>query len=341
MKIFALYLFFSLMLIHAYGQDLKNTEWIKIKVNRLDGSKVIERREPEDASLQYYFTADSVLISTNREYANKVSYSVKDKILTIGSTARYTIDSISNMFLVTSQLPNNIKTPPNKLNQYCFINADYLYDYLQRNNSLQFEGDSLVICDNRFSPTYLGNFTDLLAKEFQTVVVKSVEGSFTILPDGSIRLVNIESNKNFTVKEINKLKTIFCSSSGSWVLPPSPNSLSFKMTFSLTFGSFFGQTSFFLLFGKSHINNLTPVETEEETKHFDRGARLFNNKRFEEAAGEFTKCIAIDSLDLQAYYNLADSYKKAGKKERACETWKKLKEMGQKNGEILYEQNCQ
>ncbi len=55
---------------------------------------------------------------------------------------------------------------------------------------------------------------------------------------------------------------------------------------------------------------------------------------------QFIKCIEIDSLYLDAYYNLAFCYENLGNKNLACETWKKLKNMGQKQGEYLYEENC-
>lgn len=342
MKILFLSFFFSLGSLGSYEQDLKNTEWIKIKAERLDGSKIIDRHEPEDASLQYFFIADSVMISTDHQYFNKRNYSIQEKILTIGSNARYKIDSIGDIFFVISQLSNN-SAPDNKLNRYYLINAYYLYDYLKKNNSLQIEGDTLAICDNQFSPTYMGDFTRLFSNKFNTYdVLKSAEGSFSLAPDGVVKEVNIDENKYFTTKEIKKIKEIFYASSGSWLLPPSPASLSYKMKFSLrmTSNNSGGEIIYYNLF-TPHSETLNRKQQDEETRDFDKGAKSFNNKKFEEAARDFNKCIDIDSLDVDAYYNLATCYQKLGDKEKACATWKKLKEMGQKNGEILYDQSCQ
>ena len=89
-----------------------------------------------------------------------------------------------------------------------------------------------------------------------------------------------------------------------------------------------------------NLNHWTQKEISDAENYYNKGVELIQNEKFETASKQFVKCIEIDSIYIDAYYNLAFCYQKLGNKNMACETWSKLKEMGQKQGEYLYEENC-
>lgn len=130
---------------------------------------------------------------------------------------------------------------------------------------------------------------------------------------------------------------------------PTPKPLQFKINFVFNLiytpraGGFRGNGVTELLFHtkvKNYKKTLTNEEISEANYHFNNGLRVFKKNKFDKAVIEFAKCIEIDPTNTDAYYNLADSYQKLRDTKSACGTWKTLKDMGQKGGEKLYEQNC-
>jgi tetratricopeptide (TPR) repeat protein len=75
--------------------------------------------------------------------------------------------------------------------------------------------------------------------------------------------------------------------------------------------------------------------------YFNQGMDFFDQGKFEKASAEFGKCLEVDSLYLDAYYDKAYSDLKLGNKGSACGIWRKLSDMDQKPAEELYLRNCQ
>ena len=326
--------------LSATSQNLRNTEWIKIKVEREDGSLLIDRKESEDDALQYYFIKDSVYFSSNHQYTNKLKYSIQNNVLSIGDFAKYKIDSAGESLLVLSQFNNEI--PGNRLNRYYFINSDFLFDYLKKNQKLHITDSSQIDCDNHICPTFTGNFFDLFKEKFKLVnEIKFLRGYFIINSAGWISNMHVDSSKNFSHGEIESINKIISATSNSWILPPTPGPFQFKISFAMKvfpIKPLYGV--FFEFFPERRNKRLSLEQMNEADQHFDKGNRFFDKKNYQKAVFEFERCIAIDSLYVDAYYNLAYTYQQLGKKEMACQTWKKLSEMGQKQGEALYDQNC-
>lgn len=63
-------------------------------------------------------------------------------------------------------------------------------------------------------------------------------------------------------------------------------------------------------------------------KYYDKGLKSFNEKKYDDAVENFTKAIKEDGTDVDAYYNRAASYKKAGKNTEACNDWQTAKRLG-------------
>lgn len=117
------------------------------------------------------------------------------------------------------------------------------------------------------------------------------------------------------------------------------------MNFAINFTSdqFFSGIDFYYVAKVSTqetTKSLTINEIKEADNYFNKGNNLILNEKYEKASKQFIKCIEIDSIYIDAYYNLAICFQKLGNKNLACETWSKLKFMGQKQGEYLLDENC-
>ncbi len=154
-----------------------------------------------------------------------------------------------------------------------------------------------------------------------------------------------EENKTFSTTEKEKLSAIIKVTGGSWSLPLTPRPYKYKMNFEIelvTVQAFGGIQFSYITAGKSGETPraLGQAEIQQANNYFKKATDLLRNEKYEKAVQQFIKCLEVDSLFMDAYYNLAFCYQKLGNKELACENWSKLKEMGQKQGESLYNENC-
>src|SRR5258708_38235630 len=155
------------LLIHsiAGAQDLKNTEWIKIKAERIDGSRIIDRNNRGNGCLHYYFDVDSVNISADIQFLTKQKYILNNNTLSIGSLINYHIDSLNDVFLGVTEISSEA-LPEDKINSYVFVNADYIYDYLNKTHITPVTTDSMVEYNDFFFPAYEGEINKLFVSKF-------------------------------------------------------------------------------------------------------------------------------------------------------------------------------
>jgi len=335
---------FILINSSLFGQNLNNTEWIKINAERKDGSRIIDRLGTEERATKYYFKESTVLTSISEQYSLEQKYSITNNVLSIGDFITFKIDSISDIFLVITEMSNK-GLPDDKINSFVFIKSDYLFDYLKQTQQLHIIGDSLIECDKLFSPVYKEDIANIFKSQLgYTKMNEQVSGYFIMTADGNIKNVQIETTNKLPKTEIEKTTNAIYSTSGSWILPPTPKPFLFKIDFTLNFNyteTFFAITFNFHKKEQIKYKVLTQQEVKEADNYFNDGRKFIKNSKFEKAVTEFEKCTSIDSLYLDAWYNLAFCYEEVGNKTLQCETLKKLKEMGQKEAEKLFFKTCQ
>ena len=347
MKIQAI-LFLALIYSGIYGQELKNTTWIKVKAQRKDGSRIIDRLRSDKESVSYQFSGDSATRSINERPPLTLKYSLDKGILSIGNFDRFKIDSLNEVFLGITEIPKE-NLPEDKFNSFVFVSLDHLFDYLNRAGQLMIIGDSLIQCNKQFSPVFKGNLESWFVPQFKNATGKrSLEGSFVLSREGNVQRVQIKPSSAFSEEEIEKIRTVIDSTSGSWRMPATFRPFQFKIDFFISinrysfnnYPSFLGINVFFHEKEGHLVKTLTLQEIAEVNNCFNNGVRLFNRGKFDKAVNEFLKCTEIDPKYTDAYYNIAASYLKSGDTVQACEFWNKLQEMGQKRGEQLYKDNC-
>ena len=343
----------TLILLFVYvksnSQNLDNTEWIQIKALDKDGNEIKVNRN--GLSLKFYFKDDSLLRSIDEQYSYRESYEINNNILSIGNSTKFKIDSSSDEILVLSDI-SNVYSSNSKITTRILLNADYIFDFLRRSDLLYITTDSIIQSDNYLSPTFDGDFNKFFMSKIDFKVQKeALFCSFEILHDGNISNVQIKSNQKSSPKELDRIKNIISSTKDYWIIPPVPNGYRFNMNFAANIststnisGTYTGSEYIFKFHADSlnpvDMSTLTPLDAAKENDNFDYGVRLMQREKYEKAIEQFKKCLKINPLDIDALYNIAHCYQKTGNIELACEAWKELKNMGQKDGENLYNQNC-
>jgi tetratricopeptide (TPR) repeat protein len=327
------------------AQDLKNTEWTQVKVERKDGSKIVDHLGTGMSITKYYVRESTVLLSVNNLFSAELPYTINNKVLSIGEFSKYKIDTADSEILVLTQISNK-ELMDDKVNRYIFLNRHLLFDYLKENDRIEIIGDSLIEYNNQFSPTYYGNIDKLFMTEFDPQKEnKRIYGIYILDSKGKIENIQFKENKNFTKKEITKLTEILNRTNGFWILPETFKPYKYKINFGIDF-TYFEPLSGIAFYYLSNVStqgftkSISLSEGEELNNYFNKGNDLIKQEKYEKASKQFIKCIEIESLYFDAYYNLAFCYQKLGNKNLACEIWNKLKIMGQKQGEYLFSENC-
>lgn len=342
---------------YSFGQQLTNTHWVRIKSERKDGSRIIDRSNTLKARLihfpiSYLFYDSVVKISYDGEFSN--GYKVTGDTLFIGTNFNkhfigelFQIDSLSNTFLILTELaPKNV--PDDKVNRYYFINRKHYFDYLRNQNKIHFANDTIVACNKLFFPYYNEISINLfLTKQLDPRSIKStlVKGQLLFNAIGAIKTITVDDNGNLAERQIHRLKQTLLSTSGSWTVPQTNQAYYFNMHFTCKYlNDGIGSTvNIYYNTNDSTTYCLTALANEQITKlnrSFEKGIKYLGNKKYQDAASEFTKCVEIDSYNIDSYYNLAYLYYELGEKEKACIYWKKLNDLEQKQGIHLYNENC-
>ncbi len=341
-KIVILFLFSNYIGLKA--QDLQNTEWFQIKAQRKDGSRILTLPHTHLHTIKYFFKKDSVLISTNDQYAKKLNYSVSDHILTIGKSQKFMIDTVNEIVLSLTEIPSK-KLTDDRISSYDFVNSRFMFEYLRQTQQIKIFGDSLIESNDKFSPTFNGKLDSLFMVAFFPFDDKKISGTMIMDANGEIKSVALDPNKQFKEEDEEKMIDIFQSTSGSWNLPEKPEHLGFKIDFAVNFSQYANVYAIFIQFHSKDMSQFVDPEllgriAVDAEYYFSKGLDFLKNDKTEKAIEQFNKSIEISPIFLDAYYDLVYAYRKTGNSKLLCETISKLKEMGQVPAEELYDKYC-
>lgn len=322
--------------------------WIRIKVEKKDGSRYVERNrlaetftalkisknnmstshsELPSIEIPYYFIGDSVLKQ------NIDSYKVKD---------------INDTILVL--LENDNGRPDDKVNKFTFIKEKDFVKYLIKNKLMEFENDSIALLSRYFYPYYNRNWQQIINNKYNS---SNLNGyiSFEVLLDsiGKTKQVKLIENKNISIKIENDI-TNMIKKSRAWSLKQLKMKYCYKIDFTAVFVSkqdyHYAGVKLFAKnpddnssLGKSKQLNYSDIELSN--KYFKNGVDYVNKNELEKALVSFSNCISIDSLYIDSYYNRAFVNYEMNQLKKACNDWRFLSEnLGQKTAEKLFNENC-
>lgn len=233
-------LFFTISI--AYSQNLKNTEWTNILVEKKDGSQLTDKMGRDGLFESYFFKDSTVVTSINHQFSSESHYSVDKGILTIGNFLKYSIDTLTNILLEITEIPQKAM-PDNEINTYAFIKRQYLFEYLKENNQVEILGDTLIHCTQKFAPEYPGNDLPALLRMPFKYREDSVflSGFFIIDPDKKIKTVHLDPSASLNKREANAFEKAVKRTGRSWLLPVTDKPYSFKMDFHCFFKKFLNE----------------------------------------------------------------------------------------------------
>jgi tetratricopeptide (TPR) repeat protein len=206
--------------------------------------------------------------------------------------------------------------------------------------------DSVLLSNNYVWPHFQGNidiyFMDKMGNEFSR---SYIIGSFIITPNGLLVDLNFNENKGLSKGATKKFIDILKNTSGYWDLPKLSKPFYYKINFTTRFIN----NGYKRSIGFRFNSDVPPCfencavslsQLQKASNYFNKGTNLLIKGKLEKSIVQFTDCINIDSICIDAYYNRAAALYKLNNLDAACKDWRKLYELGQKEGERLFIQNC-
>jgi hypothetical protein len=328
------------------SQNLENAEWIQIKAERKDSSRLLSRFGDYVPNIKFFFKDNTAYFLQSNNLSQKTDYKIVDNILYLGKFSQFMIEKNNALFLTLCQFSTNKNLADDKLNRYYFVKSNSLFSYLIENNLIpKLTNDT--ICDNAFLyPSYYGDVGNSFTEIFENPNrEKEITGSFFInskneISNIEIRAINGKISKNETIN----ITSVIQGTSKGWSIPYTNKPLVFCVDFTFKLEQMNTVYVYNFSFGKnSKKNNSTKFSITQKSdaeRYFNSGNESLIKENFNDAIKQYSSCLRNDSLFLDAYYNIAYCYQKIDNWEMACKTWEILKQMGQKKGEYLLAEYC-
>ncbi len=171
---------------HVFAQDLANTEWTQVKLERKDGSRVVDHIQSANSITRYYFKEKVVLIAIDNLFIDEQAYEINGKVLSIGAISKYNIDTIGAEILQLTQIPLRSMTD-DRINRITFVSRQSLFKYAADNQKITIIGDSLIEYSSQMAPAYYGHINNLLTGQFGFPTEnKKIVGSFILDAKGMV-----------------------------------------------------------------------------------------------------------------------------------------------------------
>tara|TARA_R110002124_G_scaffold286466_2_gene467497 strand:+ start:92 stop:1147 length:1056 start_codon:yes stop_codon:yes gene_type:complete len=344
--ILTLYLSFTIS-ICSFAQIGKSDllgVWVNTKTDMKDGSKLIpiypdyvnhfEITFLKNKFITDYYPSQSKLSSSN-------SYQLKNDLIESSINFGYEIEKLSNDTLIIVEKMNWLED--DQLKRFYMIKKEKL---LALEKSKNYTNEHLI-ANPFYSPEFEGSIelylNNGLNKKYTNLKLK---GKLNILLDDKKVDVAITHRDNNDPKQEKTITKLLQKSFKKWNL----DGFNEYSTISIDFVIIMEKTktyrglrmglnmnSFTQLLG---LYGLTYKQLFDGNKIFNLGNESFQLGNYEDAINYYTESFELNHTKVEALYNRASAYIKLERYEQACSDWKKLKDLGQKQGEKLYHENC-
>jgi len=316
--------------------------WVLIYAKRIDGSRIIERNRYIEY-FEYTFLKDRIIRVDSITYSKSTTEN-NLTILDLRHAKRYDSDFelISDSLLVVTEKYDDSSL--DKKNKFVFLKKDRYLKYLKTTPNFVLENDSTIVANSHIFPRHESQTNKVFSRYLFDRISPcdgAVTGFFIVNKKGIVSDVQLVENRKFDKWEW--LVTALKGTSGEWDLPMAGYNYKVQFTLGVTESGSNVDITFkpndFEWFSEDHLG-LSGAQIHAMTSLFERGTLYLERNNFEKAIADFTTCLAIDPLYLDAYYNRAYAYFQLKQTDNACKDWGYLKDLEQANATQLFEQNC-
>jgi hypothetical protein len=345
-KIMGKYILTSLLVILVsnvfYGQSIEKDiigNWIKIKAERKDGSKIIDRISTDTMFLEFSFTPDEFSYQWNPHETKKgQNYSIQNDRIYVKYSNDYLVEKLSIDTLVLSEV-SQVK-PDHKLDRYYFVKKNIL----SQKHPIKLK-ENIPVYNKYNSPRVHKTFDEYLQtcnagnnKEF------SFKGSLVF--DHKNRSINATLNflDKLGTNRAAMIKSCLENTYLYWDFSELEDYAKAKINFVAKSFSHTEQINFY--FCTENMDKIGSFDSVDFTKidqsivYYKNGISDLQDSLFDSAINNFSLSYKLDNIRIDAIYKRAEAFLMKGDNKKACKDWNFLISLDQELGRSKYKEYC-
>ena len=328
----------------AIGQINRNDlqgNWIKCKAEMNDGSQIIDFQDTHNAFLEYKFDNKLVCINQdNMHYNICKKFKVKGDELIIEEIGTYTIERFGNDTLVILQKSHRKNEVD--LKRFFLVKGSVMWATQDK-----VAADKTQVASRFVSPEFNHSLYEYLYDKLKTPIPPSrFKGYLVINRNSKSVQTNITEVEGIDADRLKQLVKALDKSFKQWNFKDYDQTREYKIAF---VGKALDNDSYKNLRFAFYTDDYASIKKDERTRmkahnqsirHFNTAMELYGQRNFEDAIAELTKAYELDKVNIDAVYHRANLYNRTGQKDKACDDWKHLADLGQKKAQEIFNDRC-
>lgn len=314
-------------------------DWIKVKAERVDGSRIIDRVGMDTAFLEYSFTSKEFSIQLHPFEAKEgFDYNIKNDRIYVDIFSEYKIEKLSQDTLILSSVSQ--KEPDHKLNRYFFIKKELLV----KKHPIKLEED-IPVYNQYNTPRVHKTFTKYLrtcnADNSEPIKFK---GALTFDQKEKSIKAKLEFFSKVDKMRMHTLKSCIENTFLYWDFKEVSRFSKSKIYF---VAKSFGNSDYIkFIFCTDNITELDKFKSinfkklDQSEEYYLAGVSDLEQHSIDSAILNFTQSYELDNIRIDAIYKRAEAFLKKGDKEKACEDWNFLIDLDQELARKKYRDTC-
>ncbi len=335
-----IYIFAQNSIENYSKEQLIGSDWIKTDIRLRDNSKIYNEQILRLPLRYRFLNEDSVLI-TSKGASQKFFYRMSNNLISIPKTdGKLRISSLDDKKMVIIEDMKDTTAAQFRIE---FAKSDYYNIGYTPQSYLTQGNDTVYIAQqNYLEPIFLDDFRnpmDFISEKFNFPEWRTAEFTvrFIITKNGEVKGIKVEGTADkYNDNLINAVKK----TRGKWlpaIWEGKPVNAEMKLYFD------FGYSEQQALKNKSKPTTLdTLAMYKSQSKFFlDEGNYYFQIKNNLKALQSYSKSIAFDPYNINAYYGRVAVYSRANRIDKVCEELEQLKALEQTKAFELSKKYCE
>jgi len=342
------FLIITILIINFSFGQVNNSEiygnWIKLKSEMKDGSKLFSRFERDSTFLEYTISKNKICYNSSPIHKTNqgcLEFTLIDNFIKTSQYSGFIVEKITADSLVISEKIDDLTD--DKLKRTYFVRQEVILSkFKDRNNK-----NKNIVASKFFTPKTNSTIEKDLNKAFKNNYSNfELIGNLKIYPKESKIKTQITFSTQKDSSRIKTVKKVFDNSFDKWNLTNFEDYESIELAFVLQSEITKTYRGIKVIFFTNDLKEFEILyggkldDLKKSSEFFQKGIIEYQKKKYDKAIEYFTESYKYDSKNIDALYNKAAMYFESGDLKNACNTWKEISELGQVPARELYQNNC-
>lgn len=338
-------LVYNLIFAQNYQKDVQGT-WITVFKEMKDGSTYIPK-SCNPFPPKFIFTEDKLCMNKKDDHC--FNYTINKGYIETSENSGYKIEKLTSdsLVILQSMIGNEEE---DKLERIYLVKEQKILEQQIKS----YADEKNIVVNNFFFPNVEKPLSLRLNDFFRktnTYTNLSLAGNIIIYPKKKIINTEIIKTTKDDPERIGNIKELINNSYTDWDFNNFQGYESITIPFILecknnNIGDGYTYKGVMIYFLTQNINDLECINgikyenLKKSAVFFSKGINAIEKKNYKKAISFFEQSYLLDQTKIDNLYNIAAVYTIENNINRACETLKRLKDLGQIQGKKMYEEKC-